>query len=413
MVAPAAVLETIAHTGTQCPDVCGLAIFAQSLQAGLRQEFPNLQQVVVAVTPPVQPGKKKLMHHQSVLTFDRDNPRTYDEIARAINESGAQVVVVQHEFGIYGQRKQNRARIRVHGVTYLVPTGEYLLRLMRLVEIPIITVFHTVLPRPDDKRRRMLANIAALSTAVVAMTRGARKLLIQVYEVSPKRIRVIPHGTPAMPDMSQSDAKRALRAAGVKIAWPSQGKITLVMIGFLKDGTDQAIRALARLRAEGHDAELLIAGRQHPGTPKKFAKKRRRRWDKLIERLGLAEYVHITHRYMTEHEQALCKIAADIGLVLNTDPDQAFSGPLQELAAACPKLVANRFPHAIELVRPDHLVKIGSPKQLAKVLTHTIHEDPNTSTTIRPSESTLWPNVARQFYELCLWALANPRAAKS
>src|SRR3546814_9795289 len=63
-------------------------------------------------------------------TIRQDDRLAYSEAARAIEDSGAQVLWVQHEYGIYG------------GVA-----GDYLLALLERVSLPLVVTLHTEIGR--------------------------------------------------------------------------------------------------------------------------------------------------------------------------------------------------------------------------------------------------------------------------
>ncbi|MFD2882186.1 hypothetical protein ACFTAO_50310 [Paenibacillus rhizoplanae] len=55
----------------------------------------------------------------------------YIESARDINQSDTDLLVIQHEFGIYGGE-----------------SGEYLLQFTEKLQVPYVVIFHTVLTKP-------------------------------------------------------------------------------------------------------------------------------------------------------------------------------------------------------------------------------------------------------------------------
>ena len=59
---------------------------------------------------------------------------------------------------------------------------------------PIITVFHTVLPKPDEKRKKIVHAIADLSDRIIVLTKNSQTILERDYKVPTQKIIVIPHG---------------------------------------------------------------------------------------------------------------------------------------------------------------------------------------------------------------------------
>ena len=87
------------------------------------------------------------------------------------------VVIVQHEYGIYGG-----------------PDGQDVVSLLEALYVPTIVVLHTVLASPTPRQRAILDEVIAAAGAVVTMTQTARSRLLDSYGTSPEKVFVIPHG---------------------------------------------------------------------------------------------------------------------------------------------------------------------------------------------------------------------------
>ena len=75
-----------------------------------------------------------------------------------LNFANADVVCLQHEYGIFGG-----------------PSGSHIIRLLRNLRMPVATTLHTVLHEPSDDQRRVLDQVIDLSARVIVMTeKGAR-----------------------------------------------------------------------------------------------------------------------------------------------------------------------------------------------------------------------------------------------
>jgi hypothetical protein len=73
-------------------------------------------------------------------------------VADCLNFDNADVLCVQHEFGIYGG-----------------PAGAHLLALLEEVRMPVVTTLHTVLSEPDGTQRRVMREIERRSSRLVVM----------------------------------------------------------------------------------------------------------------------------------------------------------------------------------------------------------------------------------------------------
>src|SRR3546814_7595815 len=93
-------------------------------------------------------------------TIRQDDRLAYSEAARAIDDSGAQVLCVQHEYGIYG------------GVA-----GDYLLALLERVSLPLVVTLHTVLDHPGEDERRVMEALLRRASRVIVMAERGREIL--------------------------------------------------------------------------------------------------------------------------------------------------------------------------------------------------------------------------------------------
>ncbi len=78
------------------------------------------------------------------------------------------VVVIQHEYGIFGGAD-----------------GMDVLDVVTRLHAPVVTVLHTVLTTPTPNQHRVLAGLVECSAAVVTMTTTARDRLIAGWGVDP------------------------------------------------------------------------------------------------------------------------------------------------------------------------------------------------------------------------------------
>ena len=91
--------------------------------------------------------------------------------------NGFDVVVVQHEYGIYGG-----------------PDGVDVLPIVDALTVPTIIVLHTVLQDPTAGQRHILLRLLAAADVVVTMTQTAKRRLVASYGADPAQVVVIPHG---------------------------------------------------------------------------------------------------------------------------------------------------------------------------------------------------------------------------
>ncbi|WP_342746873.1 glycosyltransferase, partial [Lentzea kentuckyensis] len=103
-------------------------------------------------------------------------PGAVEAAAEALNR--CDMVVVQHEYGIYAGRD-----------------GEDVLGVLARLRVPVIIVLHTVLTAPTPGQRQVLEEVVGYADAVVTMSEAARQRLVDGYVVArPDEVVVIPHG---------------------------------------------------------------------------------------------------------------------------------------------------------------------------------------------------------------------------
>lgn len=378
-----------AFASTYPPVNCGLGSFANRLGKGLLEDQRIAPLSLVAMDPTHRrpkdyPGIKLLAR------LRKSQPRGYEMAADLTADAGIEAVIVNHEYGPYGGEWTS---VHIDGEWHKVPTGKHLLRFLRRLKqcgVKIVVVLHTVVMQPDPVRKEVLRQVVLLADAAVSLTNGGRNVLIKDYQLDDARIEVISHGVPVMPNLTQAEARQEL---GLKLDIP-----LFVMLGYLKQGTSQAIRALAQVRKAGYPtAELHLAGCIHPNTPRKLAAEQRLYWDTLIASLGLRGAVHITHDYASDREQTRYNLSATARYGLNPDRYQYVSGVLPELNAVGPT-IATRFLHAEEILPDEYLVDIGDADSLAGASIALL--EGKLPAWQPPTEDITWPAIGGRFADL-------------
>ena len=202
------------------------------MRSALQRRFPEVDVPVVAVND--RPGYAYPPEVACEIT--EGSVASYRRAAAFINASGAEVVCLQHEYGIYGGR-----------------AGEHLLALLRELRVPVVSHLHTVLEHPSPSRRRVLNEIIRRSERVVVMSQRGRRILEDVHKVAPGRIDVIPHGIPDVPFVPTERGKRALDAAGRPVL------LTFGLLNSVK-GIEHVIAALPAIIAAQPDVLYIILG---------------------------------------------------------------------------------------------------------------------------------------------------------
>src|SRR5690606_37557030 len=157
----------------------------------------------------------------------RDDVDSYVQAARRVNVSGCDVVLVQHEFGIFG------------GVA-----GEYVLRFVENLSIPYVVTLHTVRPKFDEAQAELVQGPCDRASAITVFTNSGRRQVLAQGFAPARCVEVVPHGAP---DELYEDVDRV--AARQRLDLPADGPVmsTFGLISAGK-GIELAIHAMALLR---------------------------------------------------------------------------------------------------------------------------------------------------------------------
>jgi glycosyltransferase involved in cell wall biosynthesis len=353
------------------PTQCGLATFAAALRGALLRSGPDEGWVVRLVDSPMPSSGEEGDGVVAQLVAGRP-----DSLGRSVTQlNQCDVVILQHEYGIYGGYD-----------------GSEILSLLDQVRVPSIVVLHTVLTDPTVRQRKILEAVAAKADAVVTMTAAARDRLAG-YAVDLAKVCIIAHGAPAMPKAEP-------------IARPAHPTIlTWGLLGPGK-GIEWGIEAMALLRDLRPMPHYVIAGQTHPKVLLRQGEIYRDRLRAQVRHAQLGPWVRFDARYRGAVALAELVQAADIVLLPYDSTDQVTSGVLIEAVAAGKPVVATQFPHARELLAGGaglvvpHRDPAAIAAALRSVLTRGEVLAAMASAAAATAPGLLWPAVAGQYREL-------------
>jgi hypothetical protein len=152
-------IRKIAFVGDYLPRKCGIATFTCDVRNSVATAYPDVDCIVT----PVDDIEGGYDYPPEVrFEFPEQDLDSYRRLAHFLNISGVDVVCLQHEFGIYGGA-----------------AGSHVLTLLRELRMPAVTTLHTVLREPNQDQRRVMRQLAALSSRLVVMSQRGREFLEQ------------------------------------------------------------------------------------------------------------------------------------------------------------------------------------------------------------------------------------------
>jgi glycosyltransferase involved in cell wall biosynthesis len=234
--AQAAPHRQVALIGNFLPRKCGIATFTADIFQKLGEFHPEIAVDVYALDDPRQP----IAYPGVAGTIVCDDPASYAEAARRINDSGVDAVWLQHEYGIFGGGD-----------------GEMVLDLVDRLAAPLILTPHTVLGEPSPRQLAIMQHLVARASRIMVMSRHSRDLLAEFYGAPHEILEVVPHGAPDRPFGRQQDFKARLGLSG---------RTVLMTFGLLGPGKglETAIEALPAIVERHPDVVYRIVGATHP-----------------------------------------------------------------------------------------------------------------------------------------------------
>ena len=165
----------ISYIATYPPRECGIGTFTANLFESMLTQNEH-EGFVVAM------NDNDLIYtypEEVKFTIRQNEQEDYLKAAKYINQSGADVCILEHEFGIFGGH-----------------SGMYILLLLHHLEIPVIVTLHTILQTPSHNEKVALKEICKIADKVVVMTHKAVEFLVSIYDVPVEKIALIEHGVP-------------------------------------------------------------------------------------------------------------------------------------------------------------------------------------------------------------------------
>jgi len=330
----------VGMVSTYPPSRCGIARFAESLAQGLCAKSPNVSVDVARIRRNVEPVLDETVKTTS-MEFDPESTVSRRAAARYLN--GTDVVVLQHEYGIYG-----------------ADDGVAVIDLTEHIERPIVSILHTVLRHPTARQRDIVESLAAASSRVVVPSMAARTFLAAGYDVSPMKVAVIDHGSRWAPVPVRPTPRTEL------ISWGLLGP---------GKGLERAIRAVSKLRGVTPELRYRIVGQTHPEVIRATGTTYRSSLESLVEELDATGIVEFVDRYVGDLELHRLVRSSDVVIVPYDNDEQVCSGVVIDAVAAGRPVVATRFPHAVELLSDGAgLVVDHDADAMAKAI-HSILDD--------------------------------------
>lgn len=383
-------IRNVAFLSTYPSRECGLATFTQDLVRELDKVGMINKPKVIAVSNDSYSYSNRVI--MELIQQDRDS---YIKTAHNINHSNIDLLVIEHEYGIFGGE-----------------AGEYILDLVNNLHIPFITTLHTVLPNPSEKQKLVLTQLARKSTKVVTMANNTKPILKEVYNIEPSKIEVIHHGVPSRVLESREKLKEKHGLTGRSV---------VSTFGLLSPGKglEYGIEAIAEVAKEHKDIMYLILGQTHPCVKKESGEEYRERLMDMVDKLGIREHVQFVNKYLSKDEIIYYLKLSDIYMTPYLSKDQAVSGTLAYAVGYGRVIVSTPYSYAKEMLSEGRglLAEFNDAHSLAKhikyVLENPVAKKEMERRTLSLGKTMMWENVADHYTKLFIDTIEESKPASN
>lgn len=370
------------------PRPCGIAAHAEGLYTVLSDAYDIS---VIAVNK--GPACYSYAQHVST-TLSPDCHQDYIKAADSVNAGGFDLLLVEHEYGLYGGEN-----------------GSYLLSMLRAINIPVILSLHTVLESPSLTQQHILLDLASIAQRVIVHGRHGAFFLARNYGLPEDKIQLIPLG-------AHRNTRDTNRIESLKYDLGIENRRVLCTAGFISinKGIQDIIAAMPAIIREHREVSLLVAGMPHPAdsSSRPFLEYLKNQ----VNEIGVKSHVSFLDKFLAPEEWHDLLCISDIVVSPRRDRDLISSGTLAWALAMGKPVVATPYWNAKELLEEGAgiIVPFSRPDSLAEAVIELLNEESKLSDCQRAAlsigKSLLWDKrLAARYIECFEHVLKNSTSA--
>jgi glycosyltransferase involved in cell wall biosynthesis len=365
--------------GSFPPRECGIATFTKDVVDSFDAAFHTKSEIIAIDEPG---GDVRHYGPEIVARLMEEDRDSYRYVASVINAHPAELLNIQHEYGLFGGER-----------------GEWLIDLLKLVEKPIAMTLHTILPEPDEQMLRVTRELCANVSSVVALSETGKRLLETVYGIAGEQIVVIHHGVPDVPFRPTDNAKASF-GVGQRMVISTFGLINR------GKGLEFAIDAMREVVKNHPEALYLILGETHPVVRRQEGESYRESLQAKIAEYGLKNNVTLVDKYLDFDELVNYLAATDIYLTPYLNPTQIVSGTLAYAVGCGKAIVSTPYLYAEEVLAHNRgfLCNFRDADSIAKYVGALLDDPALRRSTERRAyrfgRQMTWPHVAAAYGSL-------------
>jgi glycosyltransferase involved in cell wall biosynthesis len=305
------------------PRKCGIATYTSDLTRAIDLINPYCGSNIAAL---IRPEDKIDYPPEVKFKINQYNIDSYIKAADYINKSRMDIVILEHEFGLYGGE-----------------FGEYIIKLIERLKKPLIITAHTIPVDSGSGYGRVLKDVLKFADKVIVMMPESLQKLVKKYNYPGEKIEIIPHGVPDIPMETNTGSKKK---KGL------EGRIVLGNINLLSEikGLEYILEALKEIKECFPNVLYLIIGQTHPVVLQTEGEKYRDFLKEKVKEYNLEKNVRFINKYMTLNELISWLKVIDIYITPYLDPQQTASGALAYAIGAGKVCISTPYLYAKDIL---------------------------------------------------------------
>ena len=336
----------LAYIGTYPPRECGIGTFTRNLFHSMVKKNGTTKNPVNGLVIALDDHEQTYNYPEEVkLSIRQEHQRDYLKAAKFINLSGADICILEHEFGIFGGQN-----------------GVYILPLLYWLEIPLIVTLHTIVKAPSYNEKAVLIEICKMAQKVVVMSHKAIEFLTTIYEVDEEKIEYIEHGVPDI-HFNKLQSKKEFNLENRKF---------LLTFGFISrnKGIETVINALPKVVEKHPEVLYMVLGKTHPNVIRQSGEEYRTYLQRLVKSHKLENNVSFLNEFVNQEELFKYLSASDIYITPYLNEAQITSGTLAYAVGVGSAVISTPYWHAAELLANGRgkLFNFGDSDELSTIL---------------------------------------------
>lgn len=368
----------VIYISTYIPQKCGIATFTKDVTTAINLLNPHaLAKIITLVKEDEKVEFPPEVSHK-IVQSDLDS---YLSTAAYINNSDYDLVVIEHEFGIFGG-----------------DNGNYLIPLLEAIRKPKIMTCHTIIDDPHNEYGQIFQKLIANVDGLTVMTKSSAQKIIKFYGVSKKCIAVIPHGTP---DLSYSPTQNYKKRKKLL------GRTTIGNINLLSrnKGIDYSLEAIAQVVKKFPSILYFVIGQTHPNILKNEGELYRNSLKLKIKKLGIQKNVRFINRYLSSEELINWLRTLDFYITPYLESQQSSSGALAYAVGAGKLCISTKYLYAREILSNGRGIFVpfrdadAIAKSILAMLKNPLKKEIIQKRAYQYGRFMTWPNVANLYLD--------------